>query len=233
MTGAPDAVVLAGGLGTRLREAVPDLPKPMAPVAGRPFLALVLDHLAAQGVRHAVLAVGYRHEAIRAHFGDRHGPVRLDYAVEHRPLGTGGAIRLATRLAETDPVLVVNGDTLFDLELAPLLARHRAAGRPLTVALRGTNDTARYGAVAVAGGRVVGFAEKGRHGPGLINAGMYVMAADFVERFGLPPAFSFEHDLLMRRLEEIGPAAHEAAGYFVDIGVPESYRRARTELASR
>jgi D-glycero-alpha-D-manno-heptose 1-phosphate guanylyltransferase len=236
-----DAVVLAGGLGTRLRAAVPDLPKPMAPVAGRPFLAWVLDHLARQGVRRAVLAVGFRHGAIQEyfgdHFGNRHGPIRLTYSVEPRPLGTGGALRAALTRCATDPVLVVNGDTLFEIDLEPLLACHRAAGRSLTMALCLAPDTARYGRVAVADGIVTGFDEKGPSGAGLgagcINAGLYVVSARLFDGLALPAAFSFEDDLLAPHLAAVAPAAFEATGYFIDIGVPDDYRRARAELAAR
>jgi len=228
-----DAIVLAGGLGTRLRAAVPDLPKPLAPVAGLPFLAWVLDHLAAQGVRRAVLAVGYRHEAIRDHFGARHRGMRLAYAVEPRPLGTGGAIRAALAECTTDPVLVVNGDTLFEIDLSPLLARHRAAGRSLTMALCRVPDTARYGRVAVTDGVVTGFEEKGASGPGRINAGVYVLSARLFDGYVLPAAFSFEEELLAPHVAALAPAVHEAEGYFVDIGVPDDYRRARAELAAR
>lgn len=228
-----DAIVLAGGLGTRLRAEVPDLPKPLAPVAGRPFLAWVLDHLAAQGVRRAVLSVGARHRAIQDHFGDRHGPIRLAYGVEARPLGTGGAIRAALAYCASDPVLVVNGDTLFEIDLGALLARHLAGGRALTLALHGADDTARYGRVAVTGGIVTAFEEKGPAGPGPINAGLYVVARRLFDGFRLPTAFSFEEELLAPHLAALAPAAHEADGYFIDIGVPEDYRRARAELAAR
>lgn len=232
-----DAVVLAGGRGTRLRAEVPDLPKPMAPVAGRPFLAWVLDHLATQGVRRAVLAVGYRHEAIRDHFGDRYGAMHLAYAVEPRPLGTGGALRAALARCATDPVLVVNGDTLFTIDLGALVAHHRAAGRLLTLALYHAPDTARYGRVAVTHGFVTGFEEKGPTGPGLgaglINAGVYVVSARLFDGLAVPAAFSFEEDFLAPRVAALAPAAHAAVGYFIDIGIPDDYRRARAELAAR
>jgi D-glycero-alpha-D-manno-heptose 1-phosphate guanylyltransferase len=228
-----DAVVLAGGLGTRLRAEVPDVPKPLAPVAGRPFLAWVLDHLAAQGVRRAVLSVGARHGAIRESFGDRYGPVRLAYSVESRPLGTGGAVRAALAYCATDPVLVVNGDTLFAIDLWALLARHLRGGRSLTMALAPVADTARYGRVAVADGTVTAFEEKGVSGPGPINAGVYVLSAALFDGLLLPAAFSLEADLLAPHLAHLAPAAHEAEGYFIDIGVPEDYRRAGMELATR
>jgi len=209
-------------------------------VAGRPFLAWVLDHLAANGVRRVVLSVGDRHGAIQDHFGDRFGapsgPLALAYCVEERPLGTGGAIHAALGACATDPVLVVNGDTLFDIDLKPLLARHRIAGRPLTMALHRAADTARYGRVGVTDGIVTGFEEKGVHGPGpgpgWINAGLYVVSARLFDRFDLPAAFSFENDLLAPHLAALAPAAHEADGYFIDIGVPADYRRARAELAA-
>ena len=118
-----EAVVLAGGLGTRLRQVVPDLPKPMAPVAGRPFLEILLGALAAKGIDRVVLSVGHRADAITGHFGHRWNGLEIDYAVEATPLGTGGAVRLALGHCRHDPVLVVNGDTFLDLEVDALMRR--------------------------------------------------------------------------------------------------------------
>jgi D-glycero-alpha-D-manno-heptose 1-phosphate guanylyltransferase len=225
------AIVLAGGLGTRLRGVVPDLPKPLAPVAGRPFLAIVLAQLRAQGFDSAVLSVGYRHELIRDAFGDQFDAMALRYAVEDRPLGTGGAIRLAARQCGEADVFVLNGDSYAEVDFADMMAAHRRAGAALTVCAVEVADTGRYGRILVDDGRIAGFAEKGVAGPGLINAGVYAMRRDLLQQPGLPEAFSFETDVLAARLDELRPRAWVARGRFVDIGVPEDYARAQSMFA--
>lgn len=225
------AIVLAGGLGTRLRGAVPDLPKPLAPVAGRPFLAIVLAQLRAQGFDLAVLSVGYRHELVRDAFGDRFDGLRLRYAIEDRPLGTGGAMRLAARFCSDADVFVLNGDSYADVDFAAMLAAHRRAGAALTMCAVQVADTARYGRLLVDDGRVTGFAEKGVAGAGLINAGIYAMRRNLLLQPGLPEAFSFENDVLAARLDELRPCAWVARGRFIDIGVPEDYARAQSMFA--
>lgn len=222
------AIVLAGGFGTRLRGVVPDLPKPLAPVGGRPFLSIVLSQLRDKGFDLVVLSVGYRQELIREAFGDRFDGLSVGYAVETRPLGTGGAIRLAARLCSENDVFVLNGDSYVDLDFAAMLGRHREAGTALTVCAVEVADAARYGRLLVEGPRIAGFAEKGSAGPGLINAGVYLMRRDLLETLGLPEAFSFENEVLTARLAELRPLAYQSSGRFIDIGVPEDYTRAQS-----
>jgi D-glycero-alpha-D-manno-heptose 1-phosphate guanylyltransferase len=226
------AIVLAGGLGTRLRHIVPDLPKPMAPVAGRPFLAYILDQLDNQGFDSAVLSVGYRHEAIRGVFGQRFGRLSLAYAVEDRPLGTGGAIRLAARACGGTDVFVLNGDSYVEVEFARLQAAHRDAGASLTVCAVVVADTARYGRILIGDSQITGFAEKGATGSGLINAGVYSMRRDLLETLALPEVFSFEQDVLAAKLHAMRPRVHLVQGRFIDIGVPEDYARAQRLFGS-
>lgn len=222
------AIVLAGGLGTRLRERVPDLPKPMAPVAGRPFLEYVLDGLQRSGCDEVVLSVGHLWEKIEAHFGDRYRDLRVRYAVETEPLGTGGALAWALReLAADEPVLTLNGDTFLNVDFAAVWAHHRAAGSPVTMVLREVEDTARYGAVLTEAGRVVRFAEKGQQGRGLINAGTYVIEPGLFEQLGLSGRFSMETDVLQARCAELRPAAFVTDAHFIDIGIPEDFERAQ------
>lgn len=222
------AIVLAGGLGTRLRSVVTELPKPMAPVAGRPFLAWVLDRLEAAGFAQAVLATGYRHEAISGCFGAAHRSLRLQYSVEETPLGTGGAIRLAASMVSEYPVFVLNGDTFLELDFAAMLAAHQAAGASLSVAVCHVPDVSRYGALELEGARITGFQEKGRSGPGYINAGVYLVAADVMQRIPPGELFSFEQQLLVPRVSELRPSAFLTEGRFIDIGIPEDYARAQT-----
>ena len=226
-----EAIVLAGGLGTRLRSVVADLPKPMAPVAGRPFLAILLDQLSEAGFTRVVLSVGYRHEAIVDHFGSRYRGLQLEYAVETRPLGTGGAMRLALRQVASPAVFVVNGDTFLQLDYAAMLAAHQGEDSRLTIAAQQVPDTSRYGALAIESGRIRGFLEKGRSGPGMINGGVYLLDPSLLQSPELPQSFSFETDLLVPRVREIAPLAFPTDGLFIDIGVPEDYARAQQLLA--
>lgn len=226
-----EAIVLAGGLGTRLRSAVPDLPKPMAPIGNRPFLSFVLDGLADAGFETAVLAVGYRSEAIREYFKDHYGALRIRYSIEDKALGTGGAIRLGLEKTVSRHVFVLNGDTYLELDYRAMYQAHMAARASITVAVRCVGDTARYGALEIGRGRVQGFVEKGRSGPGVINGGTYLVSRDLFARYALPEAFSLETDVLMPYVSELRPLAFEAEGMFIDIGVPEDYARAREVLA--
>nr|CCF78712.1 D-glycero-D-manno-heptose 1-phosphate guanosyltransferase [Rubrivivax gelatinosus S1] len=224
------AIVLAGGLGTRLRSAVPDLPKPMAPVAGRPFLAWILDRLVDAGFELAVLAVGYRHEAIVEHFGQRWRGLDLRYSVEREPLGTGGAIRLAASCTAARPVFVLNGDTFLQLDYAAMAAAHADGAERLSVAACPVDDVMRYGALLVEDGHVRGFREKGEHGPGLINAGTYLLGDEVLARIPAGRTFSLEQELLVPEIATLRPAAFVSRGLFIDIGVPEDWARAQTLL---
>ena len=227
------AIILAGGLGTRLQAACPDVPKVMAPVGSRPFLEILIDYLASEGIESVILSVGYRHEAIVGFFGHRHGAVAISYAIEHQPLGTGGAIRKALVQISAEAALVLNGDTFLQVDYRKLVAAHRAAKARLTIALKRVDDVSRYGSVVLAGDRITGFAEKRAGGPGLINTGVYVVDARIFDGFDLPESYSFEHDFLYRAVDVIAPHGHVVDGYFIDIGVPEDYRRAIAELSVR
>jgi D-glycero-alpha-D-manno-heptose 1-phosphate guanylyltransferase len=225
-----EAVVLAGGLGTRLRHVVPDVPKPMALVSGRPFLAIVLGTLARKGFDRVVLALGYKAECVADHFGAGFAGMELAYEIERSPLGTGGALRQALRQCRADHVLVLNGDTYLDLEVDALEAQWQLHRLPIVVA-RDVPDAARYGRLDVSGDRVVGFAEKGSSGRGLINAGAYVFPTDIASAFPGDEAFSLESDFLAHAVVRSSVQFFVSRGHFIDIGVPEDYARAQVELA--
>lgn len=227
-----EAIVLAGGFGTRLRQAVPDLPKPMAPIAGRPFLEILLGSLAAKGVTRVVLSLGYLAEKISGHFGASFAGMDLVYEVEHAPLGTGGAVRLAMQQCRQDHVFVFNGDTYLDLDIGAVERLWQSHRRPIIVG-REVDDTARYGRLDTDGVRVSGFAEKGAAGPGLINAGTYVLQRGQLDGFALNTAFSLETDYLAKILAAEPFDLFATSGHFIDIGVPEDFARAQTELAGR
>ena len=226
-----EAIILAGGLGTRLRSQLKQLPKSMAPVGGRPFLGILMDQLIGAGCERIILSVGYLRDIIIAAFSDNYRGIPLSYSTEEEPLGTGGAIRLALRQATEKSVLVLNGDTYLNADYRAALAYHAAAGGVITMAVTPVENTARYGGVVVEGDRITGFVEKGRTGPGWINAGAYVLSQDFPWRAELPERFSFENDIIAPELNELRPAAFRCRGYFLDIGVPEDLERAQTELA--
>ena len=228
-----EAIVLAGGLGTRLRGVVDDIPKPMAPVQGRPFLALVLDQLFDSGFHTAIVAAGYRHEAIRSYFGEQYRGIALVWSVESEPLGTGGAIRLACDKADARDVFVLNGDTYLELDYRAMLDAHVGAGAQISVAVCQVPDIARYGAVEVSERIVRGFREKGPSGPGWINGGTYLLGPELRNRLPERGAFSFEQELLAPEVQSIRPLAFPTTGLFIDIGIPEDYARAQEIFSSR
>ncbi len=218
-----EAVILVGGLGTRLRAVVSDVPKPMAPIAGRPFLAWLLEGLARRGVRRAVLATGHLAEVLEGRLGAEHAGVALAYSREEAPLGTGGALWRALALCGGARVLALNGDTWLGAEIAPLAA----VAADIVVAARPVPDVARYGALRLAGDRILGMDEKGGSGPGLINAGLYLLPRDLPARRPMPPAFSFEAEVLARPGGLDLRAVPVAAADFLDIGTPEDFARAQ------
>jgi len=220
-----EAIILAGGLGTRLRSVVSEVPKCMAPVDGRPFLQYMLEWLSRYDVSHVVLSVGYLREVIFSYMDSRVWPFEISYAVEEEPLGTGGGIRLALTKCREDRVIVLNGDTFFDVDLDAL-----SFTAPVTLALKPMRDFDRYGAVDWDGELVTGFHEKAACAEGLINGGVYALVRSQLDFAFYPKRFSFEKDLL-----EPLAAAHLVAGqvqdgYFIDIGIPEDYARAQREL---
>lgn len=227
-----EAIVLAGGLGTRLRSVVPDLPKPMAPIGGRPFLDLLLAFLSAQGYGRVILSTGHLHQRVAEHFGSARGPLAIDYCIEAEPLGTGGAIRAALAHCHGDHALVLNGDTFLEVDTAALEALWAVHHEPVIV-VREIADCARYGRVTLAEGRVSAFGEKAGGGPGLINAGCYLLPRDLFQGPGLPSRFSFETDYLPQAVRQRPFRAQIGQGYFIDIGVPDDYARAQHELAGR
>lgn len=218
------AVILAGGMGTRLKSVVSDLPKPMAPVNGKPFLEYLLQQLISSNIRDVILSVGYKWEVIRDCFGNGEDRgLNIQYAIENEPLGTGGAIREASRLVNDDTFLVMNGDSFFDIDICSLFQYHRAVQANVTLALVAMENISRYGCVELdSNSEIINFHEKRGNGQGLINAGIYVLDSDFAHQ--IPPGnISFEKDLLPRRTGgKIFGAVRE--GYFIDIGIPEDYR---------
>lgn len=224
------AIVLAGGMGTRLRSVVSDLPKPMAPVGGKPFLESVLRWLAKCGTHRAVLSVGYKWETIRDHFGETFEGMEILYAVEETPLGTGGAVALAMEQTNSQQILVVNGDTIFPIDAARLIACQRSRGKGATLALKSMTDFDRYGSVDLRDGCIEAFLEKSFQKQGLINGGIYAMDRDFLSGRNLPPRFSLEQDVLEKESGHGRLYGEVFDEPFLDIGIPEDYARAENFL---
>ncbi|MEI9981089.1 MAG: nucleotidyltransferase family protein [Edaphobacter sp.] len=227
-----EAIILAGGKGTRLSTVVPNLPKPLAPIAGQPFLNYLLRQLGHQGIRKVYLSVGHLWERVRETYGNRFENIDLVYVVESSPLGTGGAVRGALGQTNGSNIFVLNGDTFADISLSNMDELHARNGRKLTMALSHVPNASRYGGVQVENGIVTGFLEKGISGPGYINAGCYLLDRSIFDRAILPSAFSLESDFLIPNLSSLRPMAFFSDGYFIDIGVPEDYARAEIELSS-
>lgn len=222
--------MLAGGLGTRLRPVVTDVPKPMAPIRGRPFLEILLATLAAKKVQRVVFALGYKAEIIRGHFGGEFAGLQLEYVVEESPLGTGGAIRLGMTRCRHDHVFVFNGDTYLDLEIASVEQHWQRERAPVIVG-REVPSTARYGRLTVRDGRVTGYAEKDGTGPGVINAGCYVLNSGQLDAYAPGAPFSLETDYLAKAIARERFDLFMSRGRFIDIGIPEDLERAQRELA--
>jgi mannose-1-phosphate guanylyltransferase len=227
------ALVLAGGEGTRLRPLTYTTPKPIMPLAGRPFLSFMLDWLRSHGVEEVILSCGFMSEGVKHVLGDIYDGMRLRYVIEEEPLGTAGPVRLALDegvLAER--LLVLNGDVLTDIDLSAELAQHERTGARATLALYPVEDTASYGVVPIdAEGRVEAFLEKaeGETPTNRINAGAYVIEREVLEAIPAGRAVSFERDVFPELVGQ-GLYGYAAAGYWIDIGTPQRYLEATWDL---
>ncbi|MFZ1263349.1 MAG: HAD-IIIA family hydrolase [Chitinophagaceae bacterium] len=228
-----EAIILAGGLGTRLKEAVPDLPKCMAPVAGRPFLFYVINYLRSQGIEKFVFSLGYKHEIIDAYLKEQFSTLAYQQVIEPEPLGTGGAIQLACSKTTEENVVVANGDTLFtvDLHKAALFHNHNYA--ECTLLLKPMKNFDRYGVVVLGEDQLVkSFKEKQFYGEGTINGGLYLLNVNKFLDEEFPAKFSFEKNYLESFYEKRRIYGIVEDRYFIDIGIPEDYNRANKELAN-
>jgi len=224
-----EAIILAGGFGTRLRRVVSDVPKPMALVNEKPFLQYILDYLKKQGVCRVVLAVGYMHEKIKNFFGDQYAGMELIYSIEKAPLFTGGAIKQALMQCKNDEVFVINGDTFFDVDLTAMQHFHERNGSDLTLAIRYMTNFERYGTLERKQDRIVAFHEKKKTKAGYINGGVYFMKKNLLDTI-LEEKFSFEKDFMEKQTKQIQILGFESDGYFIDIGVPEDYAKAQEDF---
>lgn len=223
-----DAVILCGGLGTRLRAVLEGRPKSLAPVRGRPFLEWLVLALARQGVRRVVLASGYLDEQLRQHFGRERFGVEILHSTESEPLGTGGALQLAASLVRPPTLAVLNGDTFCRFDLARMANFHQAHDAAATIWLAPAEDRERFGSVEVdAEGRVVAFHEKAERGEGCVNAGIYLIERDVVR--GIRGRSSLERDVFPGLVGK-GLYAITGSSGLVDIGTPDALAQAEYAL---
>ncbi|WP_224019146.1 nucleotidyltransferase family protein [Ferruginibacter albus] len=226
-----EVIILAGGLGTRLRSVVSELPKCMAPVAGKPFLHYVVEHLQKQEVNKFIFSLGYKSEAIIEYMNAYYSMLTIQYSIEEEPLGTGGAIKLAATKATEKNVLIVNGDTLFSVDINKLSILHEQLHADCTLCLKPMQNFERYGVVQLKSDfSIASFKEKQFYHEGLINGGVYALHTASFLKEELPEKFSFEKDYLEKYYSQRKMYGSVEDEYFIDIGIPEDYERAQTEL---
>lgn len=217
-----EAIILAGGLGTRLRSVSGEKPKPIIEVAGRPFIYYIFDGLISQNITRVVIAISYKSDVFISEIGNSYQGLDIQYSIEHEALGTGGAIAQAMDHCITDHVLITNGDTYLDIDLLSYFNSHTSSGKSISMALVRVEDVARYGSVTCRDNKIISFNEKGNAGEGYINGGMYL----FTRKDVLLPVekFSFEEIVLKQQYMDINP--FECGGFFIDIGIPDDYYKA-------
>lgn len=220
-----EAIILAGGLGTRLRSAVADLPKCMAPVDGIPFIAFVIAYLQQQGITRFIFSLGYKSEVVTTYLQQQYPALDKSYVIEEEPLGTGGAVKLACESTTTQHVLVVNGDTLFNVDITKFAGFHFKHKTNCSLALKAMKDFSRYGSIEVEqDGLIKAFKEKQYCNEGYINGGMYALEVKQMLENNLPVKFSFEKDFLEKYTNTLQLFGFVQDAYFIDIGIPEDYQ---------
>ncbi len=226
-----EAIILAGGLGTRLRSVVADVPKCMAQVKGKPFINYIIAYLQKQGITRYIFSLGYKSEVVIDYVNTHFALLEKEYVIEEEPLGTGGAIKTACKKALSKNVLVFNGDTFFDIDLKQLSDFHNEHNAFCSVALKPMTDFSRYGTVEINSQNVItAFNEKQFCKSGLINGGIYALQTNALLTTALPDKFSFEKDFLEVQTKSEKLFALKFDKYFIDIGIPEDYIRANHEL---
>lgn len=225
-----DAIILAGGKGTRLQSVVSDRPKPMADINGKPFLYYLLKHITSfKEISNIILSVGYKREIIKDYFGNKFLNIPILYSEEEELLGTGGAIRQSLTFAKTNSSIVLNGDTYFDIDINNLYKIHKENNTKISIALKKLEKFDRYGSVKIDSGFITEFKEKSYQEVGFINAGVYLIQNSIFKDYNLPYKFSFETDFMQAFTKELKIGAIVFDGYFIDIGIPEDYYKFKAE----
>lgn len=228
-----EAVILAGGFGTRLQSVITDVPKPMAPVNEQPFLSYILDYLSYYNIKHVVISTGYLAHKITEFYNSEYNGIKLTYTHEANPLGTGGGIRLALEQCSANDVLILNGDSFFEIDLRFYHRQHMNYKSQCSLALREVADASRYGTIDTDGNhRIKSFTEKsGVSKPGQINAGVYILNRDMYLTETTPEInFSIEKDFFEKRVSYANMYGFEYPGYFIDIGIPEDYKKVQHDF---
>lgn len=228
-----EAIILAGGFGTRLQTVVSDVPKPMAPVNNEPFLNYVFNYLKHYNIEHVVLSTGYLSEKISEYYKNEYIGIKISYTKEAEPLGTGGGIRLALEKCLTNKILVLNGDSFFDVDLNSYYNKHNSFKSDCSLALRKVDNASRYGTIKLDAAFVIkAFKEKDSvEQPGLINGGVYILNRElFLNETEANKSFSIEKDFFEKRVDQLKIFGFEYQGYFIDIGIPEDYKKAQDDF---
>jgi D-glycero-alpha-D-manno-heptose 1-phosphate guanylyltransferase len=226
-----EAIILAGGLGTRLQKVVQDVPKVLAPVAQKPFLYYLLKYAKNQGLQRLIFSLGYKNEMISEYLNDWKNEFEIITVIEDEPLGTGGGIRKAVFDIESKNCFVLNADTFFDVNLNEMYQQHISLNADLTMALKPLRDFERYGIVEIDSQKnIIGFKEKQPTASGLINGGIYLLNKNILTDFLFPDKFSFEKDFLETHVNIHHFFGFIADAYFIDIGVPEDFEKANKEF---
>ena len=225
------AIILAGGLGTRLKSVVADKPKVLSPVAGKPFLYYIIEYLQKQGVDKYIFALGYLSEQVIVFLKENYLHLEYQYTIEETPLGTGGGIKKAIQLATEENVLIVNADTFFEMNIQQLFSFHIASKAHCTVSLKLMKNFDRYGSVELENEtqNIISFKEKTYIQEGYINAGYLVLNKNYfvLTTKNLPAIFSFEKDFLEKNVDAMLIKGFPYDGYFIDIGIPEDFNTAQ------
>lgn len=233
-----EAIILAGGFGTRLQSVVSDVPKPMAPVNNQPFLNYQLRYLKHYGINRVVLSVGYLHEKITEYYGSEFEGINIHYSVETEPLGTGGGIKKAMDMVLSNTVLVLNGDSFFEIDIHSFNNHHISFNSECSIALREVDNAARYGTIEMTGGdgnrgrQIISFKEKNNiPSKGIINGGVYLLnKTTYLTKSPNVNSFSIEKDFFETQLQEIKIFGCLFNNYFIDIGIPEDYAKAQNDF---
>jgi D-glycero-alpha-D-manno-heptose 1-phosphate guanylyltransferase len=225
-----EAIILAGGMGTRLSKVVTDVPKPMAPVNGKPFLLYLLQWIKKNPIEKIILSVGYKSESIVNYFGKSFNDIPVIYVIEEKPLGTGGALKFALKKTKGKNVLALNGDSYFPIDLNKFILEHSENNHLFSVALKRMKGFSRYGSVKCLGNTIIKFNEKKFCHDGLINGGIYLINRQFIESKQLPEVFSLEKEILEKEVQTSVLKCMIFDDVFIDIGIPEDYLRAESIL---
>jgi D-glycero-alpha-D-manno-heptose 1-phosphate guanylyltransferase len=226
-----EAIILAGGLGTRLRPVVADVPKCMAIVNGKPFIEYIIQYLISQNIEKIILSLGYKSEQIIKFVNSKFPNSLFLFSIEKEPLGTGGAIQLALTKTSSTNIFIINGDTYFSVDLNSLASFHLSNNADCTLCLKEMQNFDRYGVVELNHkNQIVSFKEKQFYTKGLINAGIYALNIASFKKLQLQDKFSFEKDFLEKYYQSLAFYGNKQESYFIDIGIPEDFNKAQQDF---